>query len=108
MDGTWQPAFGETRKMLRQEVLGRLIDVLLVLRDFFTLNGELSASSFSSRTMLRIGRSLSGLIESPFTRGPESVLSKMGVIMLCLTLHLAAWSCWSTWNRLELEDRLLC
>ena len=33
MVGTWQPAFGETSMMLGSEVLEKLIDVLLVLRD---------------------------------------------------------------------------
>lgn len=39
----WQPASGETRRMLGLEVLGRLINELLVLRDFYTPNGELNA-----------------------------------------------------------------
>ena len=63
MDGTWQPAFGEPWRMLGLEVLGRLIDVLPVLREGCTPNGELNASSLSSRMMPRPGRSLPGLTE---------------------------------------------
>jgi hypothetical protein len=63
MDVTLQPAFGGTSMMLESEVLEKLIDVLLVLRGYCILNGALSVFSFSSKTTLRIGRSLSGLTE---------------------------------------------
>lgn len=42
-EGTWQPASGETRRMLGLEVLERLIDVLLLLRESYTPSGELNA-----------------------------------------------------------------
>jgi hypothetical protein len=63
MDGTWQPVFGEPWRMLGLEALGRLIDVLLVLQEVCTPNGELSVSSSLSRMMPRDGRSLNGLTE---------------------------------------------
>ena len=53
--------------MLGLEVLGRLIDVLLVLLEACIPNGELSASSFSSRMKPRPGRFLSGLTEERWT-----------------------------------------